>query len=239
MKSQLHAVAAKRFELKYVFDGNYSPTIVDWAEHCLIADPRFPSSKISSIYFDDYSMSSYRAKRNSEFTKSKLRLRWYDTGNTNSRNDRRECFLELKSKTGPSTTKSRVPAKVPRELLLQPFSRDSSLRRTLAEPAAALDGTYSLATPVVLIAYERRRYIDPDSGSRVAIDTSIQAFGNETVSWIATRHSTLDVGVVEIKGDQRVLPRPLQSISSFFFRESFSKYARCCEMLSQPIARRT
>lgn len=238
MLAESASLAAKRFELKYVFDGNTSSTIIDWADHCLVADPRYPQSTISSIYFDSHSMSSYHEKRNSEFLKSKMRLRWYDSGAVESGVTRRECFLELKCKTGPQSSKSRVAVSVANDLLVNPFVNEVSLRRLLAAAAADLNGNSLLASPVILIEYDRRRYVDPGSGCRVAVDASIRACGNSSAPWVNTERGSLNVGVIEIKGDQRVLPRSLQTISSHLFRESFSKYGRCCEMLAQPLVRR-
>ena len=233
------AVGGNRFELKYVFNACHAPSIVDWAGHCLVPDEKFPVGKVSSIYFDDAAMESYQGKRNSDFLKSKLRLRWYGPLADGSDGIHRECFLEMKAKTGPLGSKARVRVDIDPGILASPFEQASALRSRLSKAAAELQGSGMLASPAILIEYLRRRYVDPDSRSRVAIDTSIHAIGNARASWVSAAEASLDSGVLEIKGTERALPRCLTPVASLLFRESFSKYARCCESLALPVARRT
>lgn len=221
-----------------MFDANQAPSIIAWADHCLLPDARYSTGVVSSIYFDDQSMSSYFEKRNSDFVKSKIRLRWYDGHDKSGVGANVQCYLEQKGKLGPGTHKKRKAVQVNRRLLEKPFSNRAALHGILAQGDTVPHPDLSDLMPVVLIRYRRRRYFDAESESRVSIDTSITGFTDEQQVWAQTQQVSLDSGVIEIKGNGRHLPAQLQSIASLLCRESFSKYGRCCEFLSAPISRR-
>ena len=53
--SMVHSVKQDRFrriERKYLFPAGYTEVLRSWLEHACVPDPEYPSSTVSSIYFD-------------------------------------------------------------------------------------------------------------------------------------------------------------------------------------------
>lgn len=224
-------------EQKYVFQVQAAPIVCDWARHCLVPDRQYPTAEISSIYFDTAAGRAYEEKRSSEYLKKKLRLRWY-AGDAADGGKLRPCFLEIKQKTGAKRRKDRIGLSLEPRYLCNPCEHREELRR-LPEIRVfeKLWGGESLE-PVSLIRYRRHRYLDIDTGARIAVDTGIVGRSLLPAALHDRLAVSLDVGVLEIKGSARDLPPQLCAISGYLVRESFSKFARCREHLSQPFARR-
>lgn len=225
-------------EQKYVFIELERDMIVHWIEHACIPDPVYHAGVVSSIYYDTPRFDHYFEKRNSDYIKSKVRLRWYQNIEKNGEPFDVPCFVEMKRKTGVGRHKERKKILISSVRLCDdPFSDEELLRI----PAVAYELDYippGLLIPMLLIQYDRRRYVDPHSGSRLAVDTNIRCVRANPayISGLPPVH--LALGVLEIKGEGRELPDSLNPISARLTREAFSKYARCFEHLMQPFGRR-
>ena len=86
--------------------------------------------------------------------------------------------------------------------------------------------------PMVLIHYLRNRFVDPRTGSSIALDTEITCDRANMLYVSATHPVYLGNGVLEIKGSSARLPGSLLPVSSALKRCTFSKYGRCLEMLT-------
>jgi hypothetical protein len=235
------------FEQKYVFRPGARSVVLGWLECWCVRDPRFSTGLVSSIYYDTPELDMYQEKRNSDYLKAKVRLRWYGDPATGSLAADVPCFLEIKQKTGAVRHKGRIPLTLPASCLSgDPFTdrriatlpadyahaiSSQSLPRALRFPAGTL-------VPVVLIQYARRRFVDPQSGSRLAVDTDIRCTQANPALLHGLPPVLLETGVLEIKGPTRLLPGWLAPIRREFRREAFSKYSHCCECLVQPLGRR-
>ena len=64
-------------ETKYVFHRASAPKIICWLKGRVRPDKEYPAGIISSIYYDSRGWDFLNEKINSDYLKSKVRLRWY------------------------------------------------------------------------------------------------------------------------------------------------------------------
>ena len=75
-----HAVSETSFELKFTIDGRNVTAVRRWLSSICRPDPLFPRGVVNSIYFDTPELHHLREKINSDYLKTKVRLRWYEGG---------------------------------------------------------------------------------------------------------------------------------------------------------------
>ena len=79
--------------------------------------------------------------------------------------------------------------------------------------------------PVMMVRYERHRFVEPVSGARVSLDFRIEAPRANRVLLGQGGPVRLGVAVVEVKGAGEELPRALRPLAHLGARRaSFSKY---------------
>jgi hypothetical protein len=232
----------KRIEQKYLFPAGYTEVVRTWLEHACLPDPQYRSSTVSSIYFDTPQLFHFNESRNGEFLRAKVRLRWYadptDSSHSVAPHAEVRCFLEVKTKEGGLSKKQRTEVMMPTRILRDdPFSHD----QILDLPARVFElnyRTFRPLVPILMIRYQRKRYLDVASDSGIATDTEIRCTrANEAVvQGLLPVH--LDVGVLEIKGMNRGINEVLNPIGAYLTKSAFSKYGITLESLLQPIGRR-
>jgi hypothetical protein len=237
----------RRVEQKFLFPAGYAGVIHTWLDHAYLPDPLYPTSVVSSIYFDTPELFHYGESRNGEFRRTKIRLRWYNDqadacgGGSQSAagaGNGVTCYLEVKTKQGALSEKSRSTITVPARVLLErPISNEGLSELTVK----AFDLGYRAAgtlVPILMVRYRRRRYLDLRSDLAVAADTEIRCTrANQTVVQCVPP-VYLDVGVLEVKGMNRGIGGMLDPIGSYLSKSPFSKYAITLEHLLQPLGRR-
>jgi len=227
-----------KIEQKYVFIAQLKEMIIEWAEYCCVRDPRYYYGPVSTLYFDTPGLHHYGEKRNSDYIKAKVRLRWYEDLDTRNRAGAVGCYIEAKQKQGISRHKKRKEVVISSERLCHdPFSDEE----ILGLPSMVYELDYlppGILVPMLLIQYDRYRFVDPRSGSRIAIDTNIRCTGANPAFIPRVPPVYLDAGVLEVKGLHRDLPGSFDPIVAHLNREAFSKYGRCYEHLLQPLGRR-
>jgi hypothetical protein len=205
-------------------------------KYSLVPDPEFRTGRISSIYYDTPTLDLYHEKRASTFLKTKVRLRWY--GKATRLDGDVRCFLEVKKKIGGTRDKQRVPVQVPAAAIAKLDLSSRALTR-LPELLPTLGQSFDGAlVPMLVVQYERRRFVDPITGVRVAVDTDIccPAVNRQFVPAMTPAH--VGACVLEIKGGERELPAWFRPLRQHVRRDAFSKYASCFEHLLQPAGRR-
>ncbi len=223
-------------EQKYVFIATQQTLILDWLQHLCLPDPHFPGGVVSTIYFDTPRLHFYQEKRNGDYLKSKVRLRWYPDGHTPA-GGIIPGFLEIKRRVGVFRQKERLEIPLSSDWLRQnPFQQPVLL--ALPDRAKTLDpevpeGLY----PLLHVQYRRRRFVDPHSGARLALDTDITCLDVNRDFVAGIPPVRLDAGVLEFKSAQTELPPHFAPLGPYLTREAFSKYARCWEHLQQPLGR--
>jgi VTC domain len=187
-------------------------------------DPQFIAAVVSTIYYDTSHLRLLREKLDSDFLKTKVRLRWYgalagDAG--------RGCaFLEVKTRLGALRRKARVETPLTAEWLAHAELHDPALERVVERARSLGVELPTRLVPAMLIRYERYRYLEPVSGARVSLDRRLEA---PRANPVLLRHSgpvRLGTAVVEVKGGGDELPRALLPLTHLGARRAaFSKYA--------------
>jgi len=222
-------------ELKLIFSRKRTRRIVERAEHYLRPDPVFPRAVVRSLYFDTPRWHSVEEKLNSDYLKSKFRLRWYQATGSVVR-DEDPVFAEAKFRIGNTRHKYRVRAPFSPVWLEQSDFNDcrfDEFTRLLRE--RGIDPGHRLL-PAFIIQYDRRRYVDPLSGVRLCVDADIAVARTNPMMLPVSANARLETAVVEVKGGHDRLPVHLQFLTDLGCRKnSFSKYAACFQKLTGQI----
>ena len=224
-------------EQKFLFQAVAKPALLDWLEFRLVRDPAHYHGPIVSLYYDTPALRFYNEVRNGDYLKTKVRLRWYQAVFPPEQG-LADCFLEIKQKFGVRRYKRRQPVTLETGCLSGDlFSHPAILAMPELMPRLILLAR-GLLVPLLVVEYERFRFIDPRTGSRIALDNRITCSRANSAYLSGTAPVTLPVGVVEVKGSRDTLPECLRPIERHLRKRSFSKYARCCELLVDSSSRR-
>ena len=136
------------------------------------ADPEFPGGIINTIYYDSPRLGHLAEKANSDFLKSKFRVRWYGHRDEVAKRPK-EYFIEIKSRTGSLRSKRRIRIDNPQRHIGE-FSMEHPYLRKVSQLLKE-QGFFSKGhlMPVIMIRYNRRRFVDPSSGTRISLDSDI------------------------------------------------------------------
>jgi VTC domain len=220
-------------EQKYVFDTANKDLLLEWLEFHLVRDPSFYFGPVVSLYYDTPSLSFYGQVCDGDFIKTKIRLRWYQTRFPPEQQSV-TCYLEIKRKYGVRRHKQRQPLALETcSLSGDLFSHPAILEAPNGMPEARATGR-GLLVPVVIVQYERFRFVDPRSGSRISLDTGVLCPAANAAYIVDAAPVVLETDVLEVKGVLDGLPDCLLPISRHLRKRSFSKYATCCASLIEP-----
>jgi hypothetical protein len=230
MESQEHMES--RTEKKYVLD--LSQALLAKAiisAHCL-PDPNFAAATVHSIYYDTLDLQFLTEKIDSTYFKAKVRLRWY--GDWDFKPDNGPAFLEAKIKEGGLQRKVRIRvSRTGLELARMPLG-DPELSALPALLATRGVGVCASTRPVFVVSYRRRRFIDPMTGVRIALDQDIHASRHALSCPGPAGSPMLSLAVIETKGNLANLPPYLAPLMAMGLRpDSFSKYLHCYQSLMQ------
>jgi hypothetical protein len=210
-------------ELKYVVPAARAPLARGIVSALCRPDANYPAATVFTIYYDTPDFDLLSEKINSDFHKTKVRLRWYSTAPLPGASG---TFLEVKSRVGSLRRKIRVET---------PFAREALGAMSLQDPRliAALELIRPLGVavparlmPALLLRYERHRFVDPFSGSRISVDAHVEGLRGNPRLLGHVSGVRLPQAVIEVKGAEDTLPRFLDPLIRLGARrESFSKYA--------------
>jgi VTC domain len=212
-------------ELKFVLAASRALLARSLVEAVCPADPEYPAATLSTIYFDTPELRLLGEKVDSDYLKTKVRLRWYSPIGGGPDGQAR-AFLEIKSRIGDRRQKVRVQTPLTAAALTgAPFHHPAldevlELARPFGVPIPAR------LLPVLLIRYDRYRYVEPFSSSRISIDTNISAPRGYHRLVRDAAPVRLQHAVLEVKGTGTDLPRVLHPLVRLGARRgSSSKYA--------------
>ena len=187
------------------------------------------SSRASTTILGD--LRHLREKLNSDFFKTKVRIRWY--ADAESGKPQGMAYLEIKRKVGRSRQKVRAETDLSAQYVADldlHAQEHCQIRRRLGElgfPGASL-------APFFQITFRRRRFVDPFTGARLAIDQGIRVPRVNHQLAPRANPTPLSKAVFEVKGLPDQIPHFIPLLISFGGRkESFSKYFRCYQHLMQ------
>lgn len=213
-------------ELKYVFPNVRARTLRAWLDVGCRPDPQFAAGRISSIYFDVPGGTLLDEKINSDYLKTKVRLRWYGDWTTGLAAG--SVFLEVKRRVGSSREKYRRRldwSAAELENTALESARLLEIGRMVGEAGFRFSAPLF---PAICIGYRRRRYVEPATGTRICLDQDICAVRIHASLGPVVRGRPIEEGVFEVKGAAERLPETLlPMIALGVRRQSFSKYQQC------------
>jgi len=217
---------ASQHETKFVINNSSVHLIIQWLRCRCLPDREFPAGIVSSIYYDTRDWRFLREKINSDYLKTKVRLRWY--ADIDSEEPEDKSYLEAKYKVGPKREKVRIKTDFSGKWL----SRVGLDNRKLLHIPGFLRSmgvmVGSALCPAFKITYKRLRFVEPTTGARLSVDYDIRAPDVNRRMLPRTNPFGLRSAVFELKGPMRELPDVLGQLTALGCRkQSFSKYSTC------------
>ncbi|MGH9371248.1 MAG: VTC domain-containing protein [Vicinamibacterales bacterium] len=211
-------------ELKFLLPGARSASALPLLRLVCRPDPKYPSTIVSTIYYDTPGLQLLSEKLDSDFLKVKVRLRWYAPGP--GREGAGASFLEIKSRVGSLRTKARVETPL-QAAWLDRASLEARELLDVLELVRPLGITVPAPLmPALLVRYARHRFVEPVSGTRVSLDTDIESPRARRGLFRGAAAARIPGAVLEVKGTTPELPRALRPLVHLGARRaSFSKYA--------------
>ena len=219
-------VHAPQSEAKFALAESRAGAVLALLRQQCRPDVEHPANVVSSLYYDTRDRRGLYEKLNSDFLKTKYRLRWYR--DLDGRFSTPGSFFEVKQRIGGTRDKRRIEAPFDARWL----DAASSGAPALAHVSALLQAhgvRVQPLVPVFVIRYERYRFLDPSSGLRVNLDRRIEVTRSHPHVTGPRFGAKLTHAVLELKGaNAEELPRPLWPALRLGCRlGSFSKYATC------------
>lgn len=218
------------FERKYILENRYAEIVVNWLNTHCITDPEYPEAIISSVYYDSPQLDYLDEKVNSDYNKTKVRLRWYSSLDGTPL---KPTFLEVKNKEGDSREKFRFKTQFSGDELDSIELYDSRLMDVLNTLYENDLGPKHQIFPSYVVRYTRKRYLIPRSLTRICIDYKIHIPKSNNRIIPQYRPFLDEMAVFEMKGSLKNLPNELSFlINRGLKRDSFSKYLNCYQNLT-------
>ena len=227
-KTQSHTES--RHETKFVLPNSSSHIISQWLKYRCLPDPEFPAGIVSSIYYDTPDWRFMREKVNSDYLKTKIRLRWY--ADIDTEEPQGQSYIEAKFKVGSRRQKIRIKTNISGNWLHTAGLERRKLLRVpylLRSKGVILRGQ---VVPVFKISYKRRRFVEPTTGARLSLDYDISSPCVNHHVLPRTNPFGLQTAVFELKGILSELPEVLGQLTALGCRkQSFSKYSICYQKI--------
>ena len=218
-------------ELKFLFPSHRLAVILQWLHHLCQPDPQFPRNRIATIYYDTLDRQFIGEKRNSEYQKTKVRVRWYNT--VDQTDPSAGTWLEIKQKIGSQRHKLRF--RLPySQATLTPLPLEHPLVRVEIPQQLPINGiaVTTAILPMFLLQYERHRFIEPLQRVQVCVDGHLSVLKVNRQLFPARPPAPNPVAVLEIKGDVTGLSDLLHQLLNLgCVKTSFSKYEVCYQQL--------
>lgn len=225
-----HQPKTLEHEVKYVFSNHRVTPVLQWLQHICRIDPEYPHNIVSSIYYDTKDWRFLQEKVNSDYLKTKLRVRWYRE--LDDRISPGAAFIELKSKVGTPRTKFRMKAPYASQWFAEtPLEHPQLLEIPQLLRSQGVFLEYPVF-PAFIVQYERYRFIEGLSGTRVCVDCNIASPKVNTYMLPEPNPLSLQTAVLEVKGHLECLPGVLSRLTAFGCKKSsFSKYLACYQKI--------
>jgi hypothetical protein len=225
----IRTVASLEREIKFLVPAARSPSLRGWLASVSTPEPAYPPALVCTTYFDTPGLSLLGEKINSDYQKTKVRVRWYASLDGNPAGS--PVFAEVKYRVGPRRDKVRLPIDVdPVALSTNPLHAPAwralldRLRLQVPLVPARLEPTLSLR-------YARYRYVDRATAGRLTVDENVTVTALNQTRMAGHVPARLPVAVFEYKGALDDLPRHLAPATRFGARRgSCSKYLACYQL---------
>jgi hypothetical protein len=227
-------VTSNEHELKFVLADQRVPAVLHWLRHVCRPDAKFPQNRVFTIYYDTSARTFMREKLNSDYLKTKVRVRWYLPITPPAAAN---AWLEIKQKTGAQRRKFRLPLPYAGDLLAT-LPLEHPLLRGEIPKLLSTHGMSSATdlTPMFLSHYERHRFVEPLQRVNVCVDSSLAITKVNRQLFPGAPFMRSHPAVIEVKGATTRLPATLtQLLQMGCVRTTFSKYYFCYQQLLTPV----
>lgn len=221
------------FELKYTYPNLAAPTISSWLRLNCKLDRQYPESRVQSIYLETLNADAYFEKANSDFFKTKFRVRWYELPNAPkvAEDDETPFFLEKKMKVGAKRLKQRWVKQEKKERS-DKMALSSAFHQKWYGLFAEENTDIPQLQPFIQISYIRKRFIDQFSGARLSLDFNIRVEKSNQALLPPPTNFFLPTAVFEVKSGSDTPPQALHFLTTTLVRKAnFSKYESCVSHL--------
>jgi VTC domain len=216
-------------EIKFAVPASAAGSLRTWIGGVCRPDAVHPPGRVTTVYFDTPSLAFLSEKIDSDYLKTKVRVRWY--GPSDSRAS--TVFAEVKHRVGNRRDKVRMMLDVAAADLARWPLWDARWPALLAGLRAAAPPLPAQLAPVLTLTYTRHRFDDPGA-ARVTLDSDIRATGVNIAMVQGHAPVGLDDVVFEYKSRSFDLPPHLAPIVRFGGRRTaFSKYLACYQAVTR------
>jgi hypothetical protein len=205
--------------------------VAAWLDARCDRDPSYPEGQVRSLYLDTAGLKYLAEKMDGDFLKTKIRLRWYASDENAAAAG--PVWLEVKRRAGLSRSKIRVRF-LDRATDIDRLDPDAiDIGDVVPRVREQGVDAPSWLRPTLALRYQRSRWVEPESGIRIALDRAIRPTWIAGPSPPATGNGELLDAIIEFKGSMPDAPVLLrQRVAAFGGRRtSFSKYFRCYDRL--------
>ncbi len=216
-----------REEHKFPLPAAKAVLLSAWLSARMPRDPRFPEGIVTSCYYDTPELDSYQESADGEFSKQKLRLRWYG----DPIEPLASVWLEVKFRAGARTRKYRT--RFPTASASHPLGVIIPTREELTRWLRSLEATEAMrlnptVEPTALVRYRRMRWQSADRRVRASLDVEVRAASPcGAPIWLPVADGT----VLELKSEGALPPQLAQLGRLGLRRAAHSKYALAIEHL--------
>ena len=210
-------------ELKFLVPEPRAAFVGAWLRSVCAADAAYPPARVVTVYFDTAGLDLLDEKVNSDYLKTKVRVRWYEKLDGSPAGE--TLFVEAKLRVGSTRQKLRRRAGVQASDVAR-WALMAAGWPTLLDPLRldGIDLPHDLL-PVMRLSYVRERLTDRVSGGRLTFDSRMRVEAVNPQRMRPGLTGPIPGAVAEYKGRAAELPvhlRPL--VASGGRKTSFSKY---------------
>lgn len=220
----------ERFERKFFVSPEKAVFAHNMLSRLCLRDSEYPKGRVNSLYFDTPDLDQFQKSDEGNYERKKIRIRWYD--NPCNRQEMAPVYLELKSKKGFASRKQRRKILVSTKHLNSIRANDTIVDRSVILRTLSEFGYFpeDPLVPVILITYERFRFVEILTGTRLSFDWRVCSLLTAAGLGYSQPRLMLEGGVIEIKGPSMEIPGSLKTLSVLGTDWTrFSKYACCLE----------
>jgi hypothetical protein len=222
-------------EVKYVVPAHVPAALRTWLGAVCRPNQALPPAFVHTVYYDTPELSLLGEKIDSDYLKTKVRVRWYTPPGQAMPQPSGPVFAELKYRVGNRRGKVRVPLDVSGiDLHARPLHDPvwTAVLEPLRREAPRLPARLA---PVLALRYLRSRFIDAGS-AHVTVDEGIRLTATNIARLGRHGIDALPIAVFEWKGRQPDLPAHLAPVVRFGARRgAFSKYQECYRLATRAL----
>ncbi len=219
------------FETKYLVPISTAPSLLSWVQTVCSIDRSVPSGSVHTVYFDTPRLALLGEKIDSDYLKTKVRVRWYsdERGHAGP-----AVFAEAKFRVGNRRDKVRTRLAVPIEDVLARRLDDRAWAEWLGPLRQLAPQLPARLEPTLRLQYVRHRFVDAASRARITVDERVTTDALNPARLHGRTPAALPWAVFEYKGVGPDLPARLAPVTRFGARRgSMSKYLACYQLVTR------